>query len=399
MKHHTSQRSLYLPALIIGSISGSLISWFGQVIIWIGQLRTLYLDLLIIFLAPAGLFIIYLYQKCSPISQQGTALVFKNAQGRDTQLPTRTLPLISLITWTTHLFGGSVGRTGAALQMSAVVAKRVHSATRLAETDYPKLITISMAAGFAGLFQTPFAACFFALEVLAVAHTKWTLLLPASLAAFSANLMSRLLGLKTFSFTLAHIPPFTLSLLIKLVILGFIFGLSGKLFAFFLTRSKRYFSQKIPNPYLRIFLLGLLLSVSLYLFHHGRYTGSGSQLIELSFSEKSIHLYDWLAKLIFTSLTLAAGFQGGEVTPMFAIGASLGAGLAPFMGLPVTFLAALGYICFFASATNTRIAPLFIGLEVFGLANGPYFLLAILATFPLLRLPSVYTAQIPLKNI
>ena len=165
---------------------------------------------------------------------------------------------------------------------------------------------------------------------------------------------------------------FSAPLVGKLLLFGLVFGMAGGLFAFVLHKLKALFAQYLPNPLLRIFLFGVLVSGFSLLCWEGRYSGLGTNLIAMSF-DSGIFSWDFALKWIFTVVTLAAGFQGGEVTPLFSIGASLGVLLGTLCGLPTAFVAALGYAAVFGSASNTLLAPMLIGGEVFGFAYLPYF--------------------------
>ena len=154
-----------------------------------------------------------------------------------------------------------------------------------------------------------------------------------------------------------------------LIILGVAFGLTGRCFSVLLQKSKKIFGEKVANPFIRIGAFAIPLAILLFLIHSGRYTGLGTNLISASFAGETIYGYDWILKLLFTIFTLAIGFQGGEVTPLFSIGASLGIILGSLLGIPPVICAALGYAAVFGSATNTLIAPILIGFEVFGNQN------------------------------
>ena len=154
-----------------------------------------------------------------------------------------------------------------------------------------------------------------------------------------------------------------------MIILGVAFGLTGRCFSVLLQKSKKIFGEKVANPFIRIGAFAIPLVILLFLIHSGRYTGLGTNLISASFAGKTIYGYDWILKLLFTIFTLAIGFQGGEVTPLFSIGASLGIILGLLLGIPPVICAALGYAAVFGSATNTLFAPILIGLEVFGSQN------------------------------
>ena len=250
-----------------------------------------------------------------------------------------------------------------------------------------------MAAGFAGLFQTPLAAVLFALEVLVLGKLGLGALLPATVAAFTASGTSHALGLEKFTNILTTTLNIDILTFVKLAVLGIIFGCVGNFFAVFLSFAKQKVSDLITNPYYRIFIGGLILSLLMVFFYQGRYSGLGTNLISASFSGHQVYMYDWLLKLILTVLTLSLGFQGGEVTPLFSIGASLGVVLATWFRLPIEVVAAAGYISVFGSATNTLIAPILIGGEIFGFTNLPCFFVVMVFAYVVNRKSSIYASQ------
>ena len=238
------------------------------------------------------------------------------------------------------------------------------------------LTLTAMAAGFGGLFQTPLAATFFALEVITPGRLRLEALAPAPSAAFSACLCSGFLGLHHSVFTFDAAFSLRLSLLGKAALLGILFGLCGLAFSASLAFMKRKMAAWMPDPRVRILPCGALISFLILLLHQGALCWR-APLIDMSQGAGEIFWYDWLLKGALTVLTLSAGFQGGEVTPLFSIGASLGAVLAPAFGLSAASGAALGYASVFASASNTLIAPILIGAEVFGLQALPFFVVSV----------------------
>ncbi len=385
-----------IDALLIGSIVGIIDTIFGRLLLEIGELRSDYLLFLLPFLAPCGLFITYLNRSYGGKSQKGMELLFEVGEGREKDIPKRLIPLTILSTWLTHLFGGSAGREGVAVQLGGTVAHALRREGLGPDASRIYLVT-GMAAGFGGLFQTPLAAIFFAMEVLVVGRIEWRALYPATIAAFVASWTSHTLGLEKFTQHLSD--QFSLSPLVffQLLLLGVIFGLTGKLFAYLLGKFKQGFAKAFVNPYVRIGVVGLGLSILLYLIGTGRYTGLGTNLISQSFAgadgKSLITGADWILKLLFTVTTIAAGYKGGEVTPLFSIGASLGVWLAPIFGLPVYLVAALGYAAVFAGATSTTIGPILIGCEVFGFQYWPAFLLVCLVATRLFPALSIYGGQ------
>lgn len=379
-------------SLLIGFLIGCVDTVFGRVLLMLSAFRTENFNYVIPFLGLIGLVIVFLYQKADSRASKGMGLLFAVSQGDEKEIPLVMLPLVTVATWLTHLFGGSAGREGVAVQLGATISHAFSKFFSFENSSRLFLVT-GMAAGFAGLFQTPLAAVFFGLEILVLGKLQLSALLPMTIASFVASATSHTLGLEKFS----HFVDVSLTLnpwlFCKLALLGLIFGLVGNAFAALLAYAKQKAKEVMDNPYYRILFGGIVLSLLFLMLYHGRYSGLGTNLIDASFSGKDIYFYDWLLKLVLTVATLAIGFQGGEVTPLFAIGASLGVVLANVFGLPVEFVAAAGYISVFGSATNTLLAPIFIGGEVFGFANLPYFTLVMIFAYSLNRKHSIYTGQ------
>jgi H+/Cl- antiporter ClcA len=362
-----------LLSIFIGLIVGGVDTLFGRVLLALTEFREAHFLYLIPFLAPVGMLFVYVFLNYGKTSSQGMGLIFQVGHNEEDLIPKRLTPFVIVGTWLTHLFGGSAGREGVAVQVGATVAHWIGKLIK--GVDASQFIVIGMAAGFAGLFQTPIAASFFAMEVLVIGKLRYDALLPTMIAAFVASNTSAFLGLEKFSVALDVPITFDIWFALKLIVLGIAFGFSGWAFSGSLKWAKGFLVKYIPNAVRRIGIVGVILSILFVLFFQGRYSGLGTNLISFSFNGGTIEIYDWLLKLIFTVLTVSAGFQGGEVTPLFAIGASLGVILAPVLGIPVVLAAALGYASVFGSATNTLLAPMLIGGEVFGFNYLPYFLI------------------------
>lgn len=365
---------LFVLALLgfpIGAVVGLLDYLFATLLNGVTTLHSFAPFWFLPFLAPIALLITFCYRKFGAGSDRAMNTIFEVTYGQDTRLPLRTAPMTMASALLTHLFGGSAGREGAAVQIGASVSYWVGQKLHIKSTARIFLV-VGMAAGFSGLFGTPVAAVLYAVEVLLAGTLDYRALLPACTASFLSVAVSRALGLSTASYTLDFQPDLSLLLVCKLAVLGLIFGLTGGLFAFCLRKGREWGEKALKNPYLRAAVLGVCLSVLLMLFR-GRYSGLGTNLIESSMTGGQVLPYDWILKLFFTVLTLSAGLKGGEVTPLFSIGASLGAVLAGLFGLPIPFVAAIGYVCVFGGATNTFFAPLFIGAELFGYELLPFF--------------------------
>lgn len=391
-KNYFDMIMMALIAIPVGALIGAICTLFGRVLLLIGDFRSMYPLFLIPFLALGGLIIVFCYQKFGKNSGKGMGLVMSVGHGEESSIPLRLVPIVMGSTWLTHLVGGSAGREGVAVQIGATVSHQVGK--RLPFQNASRIFLIAgMAAGFSGLFQTPVAAILFAMEVLAFGIVEFRALLPAFTASVVSCTVSNFLGLEKFTVALQVDTTIDLWLFLKLLVLGCAFGLAGALFTFLLKHSKRILGAKLKNPYLRILIMGVCLSAVLLFLYQGRYSGLGTNLIQNSFYGGTIYPYDWILKIVLTTLTLAAGFQGGEVTPLFSIGASLGVVLASLLGVPVPLAAALGYAAVFGSATNTFFAPILIGGEVFGFAYTPHFFVVCLIAYLVNHNTSIYGGQ------
>lgn len=376
-------------ALVIGLLVGTVDALFGRGLLFITEIRDAHPLYFLPFLALAGLVIVYTYQHFGKESQKGMGLIFEAGNKGRKDIPKRLVPLIIFSTWLSHLFGASVGREGVAVQIGATIGHTLGG--KLASKEAQKVLLITgMAAGFAGLFQTPIAATFFAIEILMVGKIEYIALFPALVASYVASTTSHALGLEKFSFAVNTDLNMDAITLLKLLVVALCFGLVGRLFAQGLSFMKSYMMLKLSNPYRRILIVGLMLSLGLIFIHLDRYAGLGTNLISMSFNGQPINAYDWILKLLFTVLSISAGFQGGEVTPLFAIGASLGTSLALLLGLPVGLIAAAGYVSVFSAATNSYFASIFIAAEVFGYGSVPYILPLVTIAYILNGNASIY---------
>lgn len=387
------EKSIFLlVAAMLGIIAGALCAFFGRVLLAITAFRSSHVIWLLPFLGVAGALTIFAYQKISKESLKGMGLVMKVGFGEEEKIPILLIPLIIFGTWLSHLFGGSAGREGVAVQLGATIANNLGRAWKI-KGKQRILVLTGMAAGFAGLFQTPLTAVFFAMEVMVAGVVCYDALFPAMIAAWIASTTSHLLGLEKFSVVIPREMVWNVGTIVKVVIIAIVFGVVGGGFAFLLKNAKKKVEQITIAPIKRIFLIGSLLAVLFLVLHMGRYSGLGTNLIAASFDGKPIYWYDWALKVLLTVATLAVGYQGGEVTPLFSIGASLGIVLATIFGLPLTLVAALGYAAVFGAATNTILAPILIGVEVFGGSNMIAFVVVCTIAYICNGRQTIYGAQ------
>ena len=363
--------------IFIGAIVAICEVIFGKGLEWILNFREHMGCIMLLGLPFAGLAIVFLFDHWGRISRKGMGLVFEVDQGKSDWIPLRMAPFMVISTWITHFFGGSAGREGVAMQIGATVSHYFGKYFRFKNS----------------LFGTPITAIFFALEVLVAGTLKYRAMSCAIPASFTAAYVSSLFGLHKSTFKIGSVSDLDVELSIKLLVLGILFGLIGGLFAFSLKHTKAFVANKIKNPYKRIFMMGILVAILLFVFGKCRYSGVGENLIVGSLTSEKIYSYDWILKFVLTILTLSAGFQGGEVTPLFAIGSSLGVIIAPVFGLNPLFVAALGYCSVFGAATNTFLAPIAIGMEVFGYQYFPFFFVVCAIAYIVNQNESIYALQ------
>jgi H+/Cl- antiporter ClcA len=382
-----------LLGIILGAVIGALTACFGDISDRLSAIRDANPLYFIPALAIGGAAIVFAYKKWGRWTERGMDQVFAVGLNKESDFPLVSIPMAAVSTWLTQLFGGSAGREGAAMQIGSALSYNISKKLPFENAAHVMLVT-GLAAGFAGIFQAPMAATAFALEVLLVGHLELGALLPAAAAAFTACKVSSMLGFHKFSVDLSSLldaSGFSASIftnegaldgkfLVKLALMGVLFGIVGGGFAKLLGLSQNFFAKKFPNNIKRIAIMGVGISALLLVFFQGRYAGLGTNLLDMCFgiAENAdligdVAGYDWILKFALTILTLSAGFVGGVVTPLFAIGATFGIFIASVFGMPVALAAALGFAAVFASASNTLWAPILIAGEIFGFNCLPAF--------------------------
>lgn len=365
----------------------------------------------LLFLLPlAGMGIGYLYTVGGKSVEGGNNLIVDEIHEPGGGIPLRMVPLILISTVVTHLFGGSAGREGTAVQMGGGLASgMMRCFPRLSRNDRRILLTAGISAGFGGVFGTPIAGTIFALEVLVIGRMHSAALIPCLIAGVTADMTCLAWGIGHTHYHIAstlgndallHRAPLSPMLLGKVAIAGILFGLTSVLFAELVHGLHRVFKQTIPHPVWRPFLGGILVVVLVYVFGTRDYLGLGvsspdpqAVTILSCFRPGGAHGWSWLAKVLFTAVTLSSGFKGGEVTPLFFIGAALGNALAIVLGAPVDLFAALGFLAVFAGATNTPLACTIMGIELFGSEYGVYFAAACAVAYLFSGHTGIYLSQ------
>lgn len=327
---------------------------------------------LLLLLPFAGALIGWAYDRFGKAVASGNNLLLDSIHAAQTNqeavaIPFRLAPLVLVATVVTHLFGGSAGREGTAVQMGGTLANLLTKPLRLDSRAHRLLIMAGISGGFGSVFGTPLAGAVFGLEVLSIGALAYEALIPCCVAAYIGDVVCRALGV-THAIYHIGVPVPALSLTVWLLILlaGALFGLAAFLFSELTERIAHFARARISSPLLRPFVGGLVVIALTYLVGTRDYLGLSLPLIAQSFTPGGVVLWAFALKILFTSLTLGTGFKGGEVTPLFCIGATLGAAFAHLTHQPTGFFAALGFVSVFAGAANTPLACLLMGIELFG---------------------------------
>ncbi|QPK94127.1 chloride channel protein [Actinomyces sp. zg-332] len=377
-----------LVAGLLGILTGLFTALCGYVLLEITYLRSEHLFYFLASMPIVASLLIWVRNRFMPRNVLSDVFRICCLGTKIEHIPFRYMPFIMIGTWTSHVVGASVGREGVAMQIGATISdaftKRIKALYTFKEFDRIRktLLVCGFAAGFAGLFHVPFAAIVFAFELLIVNDLFLFAIIPTFLSSFVSFGISTLVGLKKFEvdFSGVALPIFSTSVILKLVFLGVLFGLIGFLFSALLKNLRRFVEIILPNSLFRIFISSIFLAPLLLFTFQGRYTGLGINFINDVFFSSNPHIYwfDWCLKLLFTVLCLAAGFFGGEVTPLFSIGVCFGFWIGSIVGISPVLCAALGFVAVFAAATNTFLGASILAWEIFGFH---VFVFAIFVTF------------------
>ena len=321
-------------------------------------------------------------------------------------IPRRMAPFILVATVATHLFGGSAGREGTAMQMGGSIASAFGRRLKLNSADTRTLLMTGIAAGFGGIFGTPVAGAVFAAEVLALRQMNYRSLVPCFIAAIIGDWACRAWGIHHLQYAISsaasHLSGAMVNWILaaKVALAAVAFGLVSALFAALTHGIQHFFKSTIKRPVLRPVIGGLAIIALTYLLGTRDYLGLGdassspnSATILSSFSPGGADDWSWFWKLLFTAITLGSGFKGGEVTPLFFIGAALGNVLSAVLGAPIDLFAALGFVAVFAGASNTPLACTLMGIELFGFQYAIYFAIACFLSYLFSGHSGIYLSQ------
>ena len=379
-------------AIFVGLVVGVFSSAFAWCLQRVTLLRGSY-PWLLYFLPVGGLFIVFLYRLCGLEKDRGTNILLIAVHEKNQDVPAYMAPLIFAATIITHLFGGSAGREGAALQMGGSLGNTIGRLFRLDEGDRKILVMSGMSAAFAAVFGTPLAAAIFPMEMISVGIMHYAALVPCVFAALVANRFAINMGINPEAFNIEEIPPLTVISGVKVILLGILCAGLSVAFCLFLRTAGSLYSRYIKNAYLRVVIGGCLVISLTFLVGTSAYSGAGTELIEEAISGRT-PAGAFLLKMLFTAVTLAAGYKGGEIVPAFCTGATFGCLFGNLLGFSPSLCAAIGMIAVFCGVTNCPIASMLIGFELFGFEGVAYLLMAISVSYLFSGYKGLYREQI-----
>ena len=397
-KHNASRVRQYilsfvkwtLIALITGGIGGALGTAFRYAIGYVTDFRMQ--NPWLCYLLPAGgVIIAFLYRVTKLSGHADTNLIINSVRSED-KVPIQLAPVIFLSTVITHLFGGSAGREGAALQLGGCIGSFIGRVVRLNEKDMPIALMCGMSGLFSALFGTPLTATVFAMEVISVGIIYYSAFLPCIIAALSAYGVTSWLGLSPVSYPLNDIPKLNLLNILTVGLLGVAAAIMSIIFCVLLDKTHTYAAKFFRNEYLRVAVGGTAIAL-LTLLLGTRYNGIGGEVITEAITEGTALPYDFALKMVFTVITIGFGYKGGEIIPTFFIGATLGATLSPLLGLNPAFGAAIGLVALFCAVVNCPIASIILSIELFGSRGLIFFAVALCVSYMLSGYYSLYSGQ------
>ena len=380
-------------SIIIGIGVGLISAAFSKALVIVTEFRLAH-KWIIFGLPIAGLAIVGLYKISGQEKNVGTNMVMQVVRNDKDKMPGRIAPLILISSVITHLFGGSAGREGAALQFGAGIGDWFGRIIHINESDRKIITLASMSAAFAGLLGTPMAAALFPMEVISVGIMYYSALVPCVFSAFIAQEISVFLHVRTLTtpYNIVDLPNFYSWDTCKIIIIAIVFAIAGALFCTLMHRTEALYARFLPNRYLRVAVGGCLVVLLYLILGTDAYLGLGDTVIQSSF-DRAAGYEEFILKMIFTALTLGAGYKGGEIVPSFFIGATLGSALSTLIGMPVDLCAACGMVGVFCAATNCPITSFIIAFELFGGKGMPFYCIVIAICYLMSGYTSLYKEQ------
>ncbi len=377
-------------AAVVGLVVGLVGVFFHLSVEKATELRTEF-PWLIWLLPFGGVGIVWIYKRAGMENDRGTNLVLDAVRSND-PLTIKTAPLIFISTVITHLFGGSSGREGAALQIGGSIASYIGTHIRLDEKEQRIITMCGMSAGFAALFGTPIAAVVFAMEVVSVGVIYHSAGVPCVISAAVGAYVASLFGIEATAFTLVgEIPAVSIIMMAKTAVFGVLCALVSMLFCLILKKVHHLY-DKIPNRMAAAFIGGVIVVALTYVFGTRDYNGAGMDVINRAVAGEA-RPEAFLLKMIFTAFTLGAGFKGGEIVPTLFVGATFGNIAGNLLGIGPSLGAGLGMAALFCGVTNCPITSVFLSIELFGPEGLLYYVIACAVSYRLSGYYGLYSAQ------
>jgi H+/Cl- antiporter ClcA len=388
--------STLLVWLALGAGAGVLAGAASARFLWLLDAATFYRErheVIIFFLPVAGLCIGTLFEKLGQSIKAGNNLVIDTIHDDGPELPLRMAPMVLFGTVLTHLFGGSAGREGTAVQMGASLGDWLAHRLRLGPELRQQVLAAGVAGGFGSVFGTPIAGTLFGLELVVLGRIEHRALVPALVAAVTGDLVTRALGIEHTPYPVAPALSPSVIVLGKWLVFALAMALASIAFVELLKLLKRVGERWLPRLGWRMFVGGALVVLGWQLCGTSDYLGLGVPVILRAFTDPSLPAYTFAAKLGFTALTIGAGFLGGEVTPLFFIGAALGNTLGGLLGLPLGLAAGVGLAVVFATCANTPLALSIMAVELLGANVLPHVAVVAVLAYVLAGQRGIYPAQ------
>lgn len=377
--------------MLLSLMSGTSSALFLYALDWITNTREAN-TWLIWFLPVGGLLIGLMYFYYGKAVSGGNNLLLDGVKDKGSKISWIMAPLVLIGTLLTHLFGGSAGREGTAIQMSSSMADQLSNPFRLNALQRKILLLAAIAGGFAAVFGTPAAGAIFALELLLIRKLLLPALLPVALTAWLSDFVCHLWQVPHTPYRIPFVPDINAEGLLWSAVAGVVFGVVALLFSRLGHLWSQLFNQFIRRMPLRPVIGGVVLMIVIWILGDTRHIGLGIPVIVDSFNQP-VYEYDFILKILLTTFTLGAGFKGGEVTPLFFIGSTLGNVLIWFIPLPLALLAGMGFVAVFAGATNTPIACTVMAAELFGYECVPFVLVACITAYLVSGKQGIYASQ------
>lgn len=377
--------------LAIGFIVGLVGIAFHLLLEWATEFR-MENPWLLWLLPLGGLAIVLAYRFAGMEKDRGTNFILVAVRSNE-PVTIKTAPLIFFSTVVTHLLGGSAGREGAALQLGGSIASSFGRMWELNEKETRIMTMCGMAAGFSALFGTPLTSVIFAMEVITVGVMHYSAIVPCTVAALVASSMSQAMGIAPTAFNVANIPEkMIMEVGMGVVLLGIASALVSILFCVVMEHTSHTYKNRIQNPMLRAVIGGCLVIALTYLVGCRDYNGAGMDII-INALNGDAKAEAFLLKIIFTAVTLGAGFKGGEIVPSFFIGATFGCVVGPLIGMSGSFAASLCMAAVFCGVTNCPLASIILCIELFGFHGTGYYALCCGISYMLSGYYGLYSEQ------